>query len=221
MSYILSHRRHHTYNVFLYGEHRQNYQIHSNRNNHIYCWLLYRRCHGRTITYTTIGAAIRGFKNPNDPELLIKFGTGRIAQILPKLDYMLSTGKQYTGFGFLHDDLTTNNQFVITNEFYTDVTQSEETVARVEVTQVQTILDAGLIGFLIQTFYYLAIYFWVLRPLPYSKSYLIVLFCISFFGIGGFAGLISRQGLLLLGLTTAAILLCQKQQTENINNTST
>ena len=160
-------------------------------------------------------------KNPNDPELLIKFGTGRIAQILPKLDYMLSTGKQYTGFGFLHDDLTTNNQFVITNEFYTDVTQSEETVARVEVTQVQTILDAGLIGFLIQTFYYLAIYFWVLRPLPYSKSYLIVLFCISFFGIGGFAGLISRQGLLLLGLTTAAILLCQKQQTENINNTST
>ena len=101
------------------------------------------------------------------------------------------------------------------------MTQSEETVARVEVTQVQTILDAGLIGFLIQTFYYLAIYFWVLRPLPYSKSYLIVLFCISFFGIGGFAGLISRQGLLLLGLTTAAILLCQKQQTENINNTST
>lgn len=98
-------------------------------------------------------------KNPDDPELLIKFGTGRMAQILPKIDHMLATGKQYTGFGFLHEDLTTNNEFVIINELYSDVTQSEETVARVEVTQIQTILDAGLIGLLIQTIYYLAIYF--------------------------------------------------------------
>lgn len=159
-------------------------------------------------------------KNPDDPELLIKFGTGRMAQILPKIDYMLSSGKQYTGFGFLHEELTTNNDFVITNELYSDITQSEETVARVEVTQIQTILDAGLIGLLIQTFYYLAIYFWVLRPLPYSKSYLIVLVCISFFGIGGFAGLISHHGLLLLGLTTGAILLAAKSKTTETNPTS-
>lgn len=159
-------------------------------------------------------------KNPDDPELLIKFGTGRMAQILPKIDYMLSSGKQYTGFGFLHEELTTNNNFVITNELYSDINKSEESVARVEVTQIQTILDAGLIGLLIQTLYYLAIYFWVLRPLPYSKSYLIVLVCISFFGIGGFAGLISHHGLLLLGLTTGTILLAAKSETAETNPTS-
>ena len=160
-------------------------------------------------------------KTPNDPELLIEFGTGRMAQILPKIAHMLSTGKQYTGFGFLHDDLSTANEFSITNEFYSDVSQSEETVARVEVTQIQTVLDVGLIGLLIQTFYYLAIYFWVLRPLPYSKSYLVVLVCISLFGIGGFAGLISHHGLLLLGLTIGTILLTAKQEYINkkaINN---
>mgnify|MGYP000436985434 FL=1 len=160
-------------------------------------------------------------KTPNDPELLIEFGTGRMAQILPKIAHMLSTGKQYTGFGFLHDDLSTANEFSITNEFYSDVSQSEETVARVEVTQIQTVLDVGLIGLLIQTFYYLAIYFWVLRPLPYSKSYLVVLVCISLFGIGGFAGLISHHGLLLLGLTIGTILLTAKQEyinKEAINN---
>ena len=154
-------------------------------------------------------------KNPDDPELLIKFGTGRMAQILPKIDHMLVMGKQYTGFGFLHEELTTSREFVIINEFYPDVTQSEETVARVEVTQIQTILDVGLIGLLIQTLYYLAIYFWVLRPMPYSQSYLIVLLCISFFGIGGFTGLTSHQGLLLLGVTTGTILLCHKQQSES------
>ena len=152
------------------------------------------------------------FKNPDDPELLIKFGTGRIAQILPKIDHLLYRGKQYTGFGFLHDELTTDNQFIITNEFYSDVTKSEESVARVEVTQIQTILDAGLIGFLLQAFYYLAIYFWVLKPLPCSRSYLIVLVSISIFGVGGFGGLISHQSLLLLGLATGAILLAAKQE---------
>ena len=160
-------------------------------------------------------------KNPNDPELLVEFGTGRMAQILPKIDHLLSTGKQYTGFGFLHDDLSTANEFSITNEFYSDVSKSEETVARVEVTQIQTILDIGLIGFLLQAFYFLAIYFWVLRPLPYSKSYLVVLVCISLFGIGGFAGLISHHGLLLLGLTIGTILLTAKQEyinKEPLNN---
>ena len=155
---------------------------------------------------------IEVFKNPDDPELLIKFGTGRIAQILPKIDHLLYRGKQYTGFGFLHDELTTDNQFIITNEFYSDVTKSEESVARVEVTQIQTILDAGLIGFLLQAFYYLAIYFWVLKPLPCSRSYLIVLVSISIFGVGGFGGLISHQSLLLLGLATGAILLAAKQE---------
>lgn len=156
------------------------------------------------------------FKNPDDPELLIKFGTGRMAQIIPKIDHMLYTGKQYVGFGFLHDELSKGHEFMITNEFYSDVTQSEESVARVEMTQIQTLLDVGLIGLLIQTFYFLAIYFWILRPMPYSQSYLIVLICISLFGVGGFTGVTTHYGLLLLGITTGTILLSYKQQSMSV-----
>ena len=155
-------------------------------------------------------------KDPTNPELLIKFGTGRMAQFIPKIDHMIYSGKLYEGFGFLHDKLSKGNEFMITNEFYTDVTQSEESVARVEMSQLQTILDIGIIGFLIQVFYYLAIYFWILRPMPYSQSYLVVFVCISLFGVGGFTGVTSHQGLLLLGLTTGTILLAHKQQQATI-----
>ena len=155
-------------------------------------------------------------KDPTNPELLIKFGTGRMAQFIPKIDHMIYSGKLYEGFGFLHDKLSKGNEFMITNEFYTDVTQSEESVARVEMSQLQTILDIGIIGFLIQVFYYLAIYFWILRPMPYSQSYLVVFVCISLFGVGGFTGVTSHQGLLLLGLTSGTILLAHKQQQATI-----
>ncbi len=154
-------------------------------------------------------------KNMDDPEAFAEFGTGRVAQILPKVDHLLSLGKQYTGFGFLHEEKTTNEMFIIKNELYSDISRSEEVAARVEVTQIQTILDIGLIGLLLQTIYYIGIYFWVLRPLPYSRSYLIVLVCISLFGVGGFAGLTSHFGLLLVGLCIGTILLATKQENKS------
>lgn len=167
---------------------------------------------GGSLRIQQLTEQLEVLKNPDDPELLIKFGTGRMAQIIPKIDHMLYTGKQWVGFGFLHDKLSKGQEFMITNNFYTDETQREESVARVEMSQAQTILDVGIIGFLIQTFYYLAIYFWILRPMPYSQSYLVVFICISLFGVGGFTGVTSHQGLLLLGVATGAILLCHKQQ---------
>ena len=151
-------------------------------------------------------------KNMDDPEAIAEFGTGRMAQIIPKVDHLWSLGKQYTGFGFLHDEKTTNEMFIIKNELYTDISRSEEVAARVEVTQIQTILDIGLIGLLFQTIYFIGIYFWVLRPLPYSKSYLVVLVCISLFGLGGFAGLTSHHGVLLVGLCIGTILLASKNK---------
>ncbi|MCD8288238.1 MAG: hypothetical protein LUC18_05290 [Porphyromonadaceae bacterium] len=153
-------------------------------------------------------------KSRDDEEMLAEFGTGRMAQIIPKVDLLLSMGKQYTGLGFLHETLTTNDQFVIKNEFYSDVTQSEEVAARVEETHIQTVLDAGLIGLLIQTFFYIALYLWVLRPLPYSRSYLVVLVCVSLFGVGGFGGVIMHTTLFPLGLTIGSILLMEKQRQE-------
>ena len=113
------------------------------------------------------------------------------------------------GFGFLHDDLTTNDKYIIHNEFYSDQSAAEEVAALVEVTQVQTILDTGLVGFVIQHLFYIAIYF-LIRKYKYSNWYLVTLVCISIFGIGGFAGLNLPHGLLLLGLALGCVLLANK-----------
>ena len=150
-------------------------------------------------------------KTTDDPEALAKFGTGRMAQILPKIDHLLALNREYIGFGFLVNGKTTNTKYVIINDFY----GREEVATDVEVAQIQTILDIGIIGFILHTFYFLAIYFWVLRPLPYSKSYLMALLCISIIGLGGYTGLRYREGLLLLGLNVGIILLADKQQYKN------
>ena len=154
-------------------------------------------------------------QNANDVEKLAEFGSGRMAQIIPKLELLFSENRQYIGLGFLHDQKTTIGKYIITNEFYSDISQSEELATGVEVTQVQTILDIGIIGLLLQTFYFLAVYFWVLRPMPYSISYLMTFVALSLFGVGGFAGIISHYGLLLLGLNVGVILLADTQRDKN------
>ena len=154
-------------------------------------------------------------QNPNDVEKLAEFGTGRMAQIIPKFALLFSENRQYIGLGFLHDKKTTIDKYVIINELYSDISRSEEVSTAVEETHAQTILDIGIIGLLLQTFYFLAIYFWVLRPMPYSISYLMTFVALSLFGVGGFAGVITHYGLLLLGLNVGIIYLADKQLHKN------
>ncbi len=61
-----------------------------------------------------------------DDEDLAKFGTGRMAQILPKWELLERMDRVNIGFGFLHRDKTTNPHYIINNPFYIDVSQSEE-----------------------------------------------------------------------------------------------
>lgn len=146
-----------------------------------------------------------------DDEDLAKFGTGRMAQILPKWELLERMDRVNIGFGFLHRDKTTNPHYIIKNPFYTDVTQSEEVATGVEVTQVQTILDIGLYGLIAQTLFYIGIYF-IIRKYEQSKYYLSTLVGISVLGIGGFAGLNSVHGLVLLSFVLGAILCANKER---------
>lgn len=141
-----------------------------------------------------------------DEEDLSEFGSGRMAQILPKMAVLIDDHKVLTGFGFLHPELTTNPKYIIVNKLYIDSSKAEEVVTGVEVTQVQTVLDIGVIGLILQTAFYLLLYF-IIRRIPYASYYLSVLLCISLFGIGGFAGLCQSDGVLLTALAYATILL--------------
>lgn len=144
-----------------------------------------------------------------DEEDLAEFGSGRMSQIIPKMEVLYDLDREWLGLGFLHPELTTNPKYWIKNELYTDVTKSEEVATAVEVSAIQTILDVGYIGLILQTLFYIGIYY-AIRRLKYAKYYLMAFVVISIFGIGGFAGVTTHHGLLLVGLSLAVVFLANK-----------
>lgn len=146
-----------------------------------------------------------------DNEDLAEFGSGRMAQIIPKWELLGELNRYWLGFGFLHPTLTTNPKYQLKNEYYTDQSRAEETATAVEVTQIQTILDCGFLGLIIQTAFYVGLYF-MIRRLRHSEYYLCALVAVSVFGIGGFAGVTQRDGLLLLSTILAAIFLSNPRE---------
>lgn len=142
-------------------------------------------------------------------EGLVTFGSGRLEQIIPKIYHQIESGKLLTGFGFLHPQKTTASQFIIDNPLYSDIASSEEVVTGVEVTQIQTILDIGIIGFIIQTLFYIYLYRIVRnqRESFYFGSTLVIFFIA---GLGGFSGWIFYQSLFLISISLAAVICYNK-----------
>ena len=144
-----------------------------------------------------------------DEEDLSEFGSGRIAQIIPKYEVLYDLDREWLGFGFLHPELTKNPKFMIYNEFYVDKTNSWEVVTGIEIAPLQTIADIGYIGLIIQIMFYVSLYYFV-RHLKYSIYFLSVLVLNFLFGLGGFAGFNQNDGLLLCALALGAVLLANK-----------
>lgn len=153
-----------------------------------------------------------------DEEDLAEFGTGRMAQIIPKWILLDDMNRIGLGFGFIHPTKTTNPIFMIRNEFYSDVSRADEIATEVEETHVQTIFDIGVIGLIIQTLFYVGIYL-IIRRLKHSQHYLNVLIGVSVLGFGGFAGLNNAHGLVPLATMLGAILLANKPQPQVSTNT--
>lgn len=163
--------------------------------------------------YLRVASTIDQFTSLNtaqDAEDLAEFGTGRMAQIIPKWELLTDLNRRTLGFGFLHPELTTNPKYQIKNDLYTDIAHSDEVATAVEVTQIQTILDIGFLGLLIQTAFFIWLYR-IIRRLKHARVYACVLTAVSVLGIGGFAGLTQREGLFLVGITLGAILAYNKQ----------
>lgn len=149
---------------------------------------------------------------------LAEFGTGRMAQIIPKWMLLTEMGRLDVGFGFLHPTLTTNPIFQIRNDFYTDVSKADELATAVEVTQVQTILDCGYLGLLAQFTFYIGTYF-IIRRLRHAKYYLCAFVGMSVLGIGGFAGVTQRDGLLIIALALGMVFLANKPKIKRKHDT--
>jgi hypothetical protein len=152
--------------------------------------------------------------NAADDEDLSEFASGRFAQVMPKFELMYNMHKEWVGLGFLHADLTKMAKYQITNEYYFDNTQSDEVATGIEIIPLQVIISIGYIGLLIHILFFAYTYYLV-RKMEYSKLYLSVLLAFSWFGLGGFSGLILFPGLALAGLTFAVVLLNDKSKESN------
>ncbi|MDE6352315.1 MAG: hypothetical protein K2K88_04135, partial [Muribaculaceae bacterium] len=146
-------------------------------------------------------------------EGLVTFGSGRLEQVIPKLYHQAESHCLLTGFGFLHPQKTTAQQFIIDNPLYSDISVSEEVVTGVEVTQIQTVLDMGIIGFVIQTLIFVILYA-IVRKSPVSLYFgsMLVIFFVA--GLGGFSGWINYPSLFLIAISLAATICQMKSTTE-------
>lgn len=144
-----------------------------------------------------------------DAEDLAEFGTGRMAQVIPKVERLYEMGLEWTGFGFLHPSKTDNPMFMITNELYTDISQSEESVAAVEVIPVQVFLNMGYLGIIWHLLFLIGLIL-VIRKLPDAKYFWTLMVMFIWLGIAGFCGMVQPQGQMIVGTAFAMVILQDK-----------
>ncbi len=144
-----------------------------------------------------------------DVEDIAEFGTGRMAQIIPKVERLYEMGLEWTGFGFLHPTKTENRMFMIENYLYSDIEKSEESVAMVEVIPVQVFLNMGYLGLVWHILYLIALVLSV-RKLPDSKYAWTLMVMFIWIGISGFCGMLTAQGQIVVATAFAMVILQEK-----------
>lgn len=146
-----------------------------------------------------------------DEEDLAAFASGRMAQVLPRIDMIANEHRQLIGLGFLNPEKNTVKRYEIENELYTDISASDEVIAEVEIAVVQVYVWTGFLGLIIHFLYLLALYLLV-RKLPESTYFSSIFFCCFITGMGGFACLSATDGILLLAMAFSAIILAARDR---------
>ncbi|MCF0219441.1 MAG: hypothetical protein HUK14_06635 [Muribaculaceae bacterium] len=148
-----------------------------------------------------------------DDEDFSEFGTGRMAQVIPKYEALVDQGDLALGWGFVHPELSTNPKYQIRNTLYTDISKADELATVTEVTQFNTIIHLGIVGLIVQTLFFIALWF-VMRHLPDAGFYLCAILMASIMGFGGFTGLNIQWGLIYVGTAIGVLLLTSRNRTK-------
>lgn len=138
---------------------------------------------------------------------LAKFGTNRMAQIIPKWQLLYELGREWIGFGWLSKKDTKMSKYIIDNEFVDNTDESEEVAIGVEMVPVNIILTVGFLGLIIHIGVFVML-LWLIRRLKYFAWPLSVMCTFAFIGLSGLSGLVYIHGLymsaLIYGITIVA-----------------
>lgn len=149
-----------------------------------------------------------------DEEDLSKFGSNRMIVVIPALEVLYELNKQWIGVGFLSDRAITKSKFIISNESLEDADMREQVMTRIEIVPIQVFLTVGWIGL----FLHCALFWFLWRivhKLRGSSFFGTTLVGFIVLGLGGFSGLVYFQGLYLCGLSLAAVLLENRDQSNS------
>ena len=149
--------------------------------------------------------------NAVDAEDIAEFGSGRMAQVIPKVEIVEREHRELIGRGFLHPNRTTLNQYIIDNEYYTDIEKAEEVTAFTEISQVNIYLHMGILGLVVITGIYLYLYY-LIRKLKYAYLYFSNLVFSFFCGFGGYSLLNMPDGAILLAISFAIPILAERDK---------
>ncbi len=143
-----------------------------------------------------------------DDEDLAEAGTGRMAQVIPSVEYIFSVGRQWVGFGFV-DPETKIPSLVVENELVANPDFKYQAVTNVEVTQVKQFLTFGFVGLVIWFVFIFGICF-ILRGMRFSSYYTNVAIVLMIFGVGGFDSWYNYPGIIMGAMAYSAVLLSNK-----------
>lgn len=146
-----------------------------------------------------------------DEEDLAKFGTTRMAQIIPKWQLLYDLNRQWIGFGFLSRSETKMTKYIIINELYTNPELAEEVATGVEVVPIQIILTVGYLGLIIHVLFLIGLWM-IVRKLRYAKYFLSVMIAFILLGLSGLSGMVYIHGLYMSALAYGAVVLANRRE---------
>lgn len=152
-----------------------------------------------------------------DDEDLSRFASGRMAQILPKVELVMKEKRQWTGLGFLHPEHTKIPRYIIYNEYYNDWEQREELAGAVENVPATIFIFSGYGGLIAHALFWLALWL-IVRKKRESAYFTSVLLMCLLVGMSGMLNTDSFNGLGLIALSLAVVLLTNKDQKRKKEN---
>lgn len=143
-----------------------------------------------------------------DDEDVAEAGTGRMAQVIPSVEYTFATNREWVGFGFV-DNYTTTPSLIVENDLVANPEFKYQAVTNVEISQVREFLQFGFIGLIVWFAFVFGIYH-IIKHMRYAGYYMNVAIVIMLYGIGGFSSWLEYPGIYIGAMAYAVVLLAGK-----------